>query len=301
MYLELAESIYGNDHTEPTSSGEVQFNCPYCINIRHKADHDHKLYLNIYSGLYYCFKCGSRGKLLPDESARSSNKSKLYKLLADDTNEVAPSELFLLPNQLARYNELTYNYLRSRGLTEEDMDYYSIRAGSLLDNLYTGRVVIPNHIIRVGADFTDMLVARSIDPKVDKRWKYLNPKGSNKSRSVFNLHRIPENPSRIIITEGVFSSISAGRDAVATYGKLVSDDQIRMIIAKNPKRVYVMLDHDAEHQAVALATQLNQVLPDVYYVKLEDDRDPSDLGYEMTQRVIENQSIKISRLSKLII
>jgi hypothetical protein len=289
-YFNAVESKFGIDHSDPNSQGEVTYNCPYCEEIRGKKDTKHKMYVNINTGLYYCFKCGSAGSVGTNDSTYTKNVSRefLLNIFQEDVDNSISNHKYLLPITRAQNHPDALSYLTSRGLSISDIEYYDIRLGSTLDGLYPNRVVVPNEVV---GSFTDMLVARSIDPNCDKRWKYLNPVGSRKTNHVFNLHRIPNNSERIIVAEGVFSAIACGRDAVATYGKVMSDTQLQMIINKKPQSVYIIYDYDAQDLSKSTASRLSRYLKNVYYVPLYDDRDPSDLGHDQVVQLINTQSI----------
>lgn len=287
-YYYIAELSFGQDHTEPSYKGEIQYCCPFCESVRGKKDKSYKLYVNINSGKYHCFKCNTNGRLrLSDEVVSYVKTNNLDRLSVK--KESAKSDYpYVLPTTKASDNPNALNYLIRRGYSKEIADFYNIRYASIIDSLYPGRIVVPN-IVKGG--FTDMLVARSIDPNIDKRWKYLNPSGSDKRNIVFNLHR-NINSDKLIITEGVFSAMSCGVNGVATYGKLVSNEQISQIVKSKPKEVYVMLDFDAQNESFNLAKTLSRYLPNskVYYVELLDNRDPNDLGYSGVMNAIRTQS-----------
>ena len=141
---------------------------------------------------------------------------------------------------------------------------------------------------------TDMFVARYIReiPKdaqgKDMIPRYLNPFGDNRRKCVFNLHRIPKGVP-IIITEGSLTAISAGSNAIATYGKYVTDSQLKTILSNQPSSIYVNLDPDAYESAVALCDKLLRMTSvPIYLVVLPDDKDANDLGHEDYMKYIIN-------------
>ena len=204
-YYNIAELNFGKDHTVPSYSGEIQYCCPFCKSIRGKEDKSYKLYVNVYSGKYHCFKCNTNGRLKMSGELIEYVKSNTLDRLSNLTDDMDTDEFkYVLPLTRASDHPIALAYLISRGYNKEIADYYDIRFSGLLDSLYTDRIIVPN---RVNNGFTDMLVARSIDPNIDKRYKYKNPTNSSKSKVVFNLHR-NQNSDVLIITEGVFSAMS---------------------------------------------------------------------------------------------
>ena len=82
-----------------------------------------------------------------------------------------------------------------------------------------------------------------------------------------------------ITDEGAINSIIAGDDSVATFGKYVSDDQLNMILKKEPEKIYVSLDTDAREQAEKLCSRIVELTSsEVYLVELPEGKDASDLG-----------------------
>jgi phage gp37-like protein len=93
------------------------------------------------------------------------------------------------------------------------------------------------------------------------------------------------------MNEGAINSIIAGNDSIATYGKHVSDNQLRAILAKRPQKLYVSLDTDAENIAEELCSRIKAIsdtkvylveLPSVWSEKDKKQKglDASDLGKE---------------------
>jgi DNA-binding LacI/PurR family transcriptional regulator len=143
--------------------------------------------------------------------------------------------------------------------------------------------------------WTDMYNARTF---INDPVRYKNPFSSKRNQIVFNLFRIKENCDRIILNEGAINSIIAGPDSVASFGKYISDEQLKMIIDKHPARIYVSLDTDAREKAEKLCNKLLSLSnSEIYLVELPDNKDASDLGregynyYIDTAKRYTNQSI----------
>ena len=105
----------------------------------------------------------------------------------------------------------------NRGFTMEQLLYYDLRVGTL--DMEFGRVIIPNQVSKL--IYRDFYAARSF---IGQEPKYHNPFGINKSQIVFNLHRIKENDT-IILVEGPLTAIAAGYHAVASLAKALSAEQ----------------------------------------------------------------------------
>ena len=298
--LDFVISTFGEDYIE-TNKNEIRYDCPFCEEKRGKSDGDHKFYVNIDTLYYFCFKCETKGKLRISDKLSSllgkSNSEVYSEILSYVEKEGAVVEkekeesFYKIPVQSALSRESAREYLLGRGLSEKDIRYYNIRLGGVSDKNFFGRVIVPNDIYK--GIWTDMYVGRAYLKSIPEEYKYINPNKSESNGSVFHLSKIPENPERIIITEGVFSAISAGKEGVAVYGKYVSNVQLKRILAKNPKRIYECLDPDAEEQGRKLCKRINRVYSgELYRIPMPEETDPNDMGYEKFQDFLENNSRK---------
>lgn len=283
--LELIKSKFGDDF-KTASHGEVTFNCPFCLSKRGKADNDHKLYVNTNSLKFHCFKCGTSGRLKSVNYEESSYGvyEKLLKLKEVDLPVTDEEEnVFYLPMTKIQRGTVAYDYCIKRGITEDLINYYDIRLG--VDDL-TGRIVIPNNVYN--HCWCDMYSARSIMNQIPK---YKNPIGAKKNEMVFNLKNIQENQDKVIIVEGVITAISGGKDCVAVYGCHPTIKQIRQIVDKHPKSIYCCLDGDEAGQSgmMPLLEMLSGIYNGkIYYVKMPEDQDACDMGYERFRKYIEH-------------
>lgn len=285
---------------------EYVYKCPFCTDRGKSPDLKGKLYVNNKSLKYHCFRCGKSGRLIVNSSTvnliPTPSNSELISKLEEQVNisagiSLPEDRIVKLEYEIPRFYPLPgsqeYNYLKSRGISDYLIKRYDIRIGSIVSK-YAYRVIIPNRVIQKdeNSDLTDMFVARYIFdiPKNEEgRYlvqRYLNPFGANRRKVVFNLHRIKENQP-IIITEGCFTAISAGLNAVATYGKLVTNDQINQILAKKPSRLYINLDPDAYYSdTLKLCSRINKRLPELplYIVRFNKEEgehvDASDMTKE---------------------
>lgn len=294
---EYVISQLGDDYLD-AGQYHLRYQCPECKELG-KTYSDYKLYVNygpkyqrgkVRGGWCFCQRCNFKVKL-PLDTLFESNSEAIDILMkygfADDCSDEEEEEesWFMIPSTKPVPGTTAWDYIVSRGITPGDIDFYDIRVPELKDNkLFFGRFIVPNQV--KGKIFTDMYVARTYvnDPR-----RYKNPASSERNHIVFNLHRIPENCDRVIINEGCINSIVAGRDSVATFGKYVSDEQLDMILAKHPKKVYVSLDLDAHDKAVDLCRRIRNKTDkvEVYLMEFDDDRDASDLGRYEYMKVLE--------------
>lgn len=114
----------------------------------------------------------------------------------------------------------------------------------------------------------------------------------SKNNTVFNLNNAKK-ANKIVIHEGVFNSFMTPGCGVATFGKMVTDEQVKLILdaTKEQKQpIFMFLDTDAWQQMIASANKIKQMEPnrDVYYVYSGLDDDANDLGVERVQELINN-------------
>lgn len=295
-------SQLGEDYID-AGNYEMRYQCPFCMDQGLRYD-DYKFYITYKSkkkpnghwtkaGTYWCHRCESTGIIQMDSlltqgsNSDASNYLEAYMkaLSGNESDSEEESDYYLIPKNIPMPGTLAWDYLISRGITPADMSFYNIRIPGLHDeSKFKGRIIIPNKVI--SNIWTDLYVARTF---IDDPVRYKNPSSSKAHDIVFNLHRIPDNPERIILNEGAINSIIAGTDSIATYGKHVSDIQLNQILQKHPKRLYVSLDTDAENIAEELCRRIKSLSDTKLYllelpqVWSESDKkykglDASDLG-----------------------
>lgn len=277
--LDAIISNLGDDYVNATQNN-IAYRCPFC-----EADGDthtdRKLYVSYDNMKYLCFRCGRTGKINLDDGLASNTD--FYKYLAGYMEETTESdedeeELFFIPKYKPVRGSQAYDYIISRGISEEAMEYYDIRVPSINQPHLFGRFIIPNQV--QGKVFTDLYMARTY---INDPVRYKNSQGAKRNQIVFNLHRIPDNPDYIIIQEGALNAIIAGKLSVATMGKFVSEYQIQAILRKNPKMIICSLDTDAYKYTIRLCKRLKELRPNlpVYIVNLPEGKDAGDLKHDL--------------------
>jgi DNA primase len=186
-----------------------------------------------------------------------------------------------------------WDYLLERGLTPSDIKYYGIGVG--LQGKVSGRVIVPTF-----DDFGDVIfwTARSY---TDSEIRYINPVGEIRKRALFDISRASRE-REIVVTEGVFSAMAVGRGAVATFGKLVTNEQVWLLVEAYRREhcgsIAVALDGDARSENHDLARRLTSFGCRVRVVDLPDDRDPADVGREDFSRLLA-QAPRFSSLESI--
>lgn len=259
------------------SKGSISYCCPYCEQLVGKPDTKFRLGIDIKTTLYNCFRCHTHGILFRN---KLSNSEKIipfllqyYTIQKEDKNELNSNKLIEFNNVIPiQKNSEAYKYLKSRNITDEQINYYHLMTG-INENL--GRIMIPNVIV---GKWTDFYQGRSY---LDMNPKYLNPDSVDKSTTVFNLYNQSQNQDKVYIVEGVFSAIRAGKDVISIYGSAPSDIQIDLINNYNFKEIYCCLDGDkpgviGNNKLASMLFKKNS--SKIYMVKLPEFKDPADLG-----------------------
>lgn len=251
---------------------EYRFNCPFCVENRGDPDTKGHLFVNEKYGIYHCYRCGAAGKISSEDSSGyspevvASNEELLQSMISVLSEEKEMIDI-LIPRKKALEDKSARLYLNGRGFTDEVIDLYDLRVGGIYSNLL-GYVVIPNQVkLEV---MTDMYCARSF---VGSKPKYRNPIESRSSLCVYNLHRVEQYPDRMIVCEGAFNAMAAGKDAVALYGKECSEAKLSKFLSKRPKKIIVNLDLDARNKAYELADRIKKRDPSIEVRVLLIDRE----------------------------
>lgn len=273
---------------------EFRWNCPFCEESGKRPDSKRHLYANPSKGVFICHRCGKAGKanvLLrrfgirePERYVYDATLDEVWEMLASvgipakgEVVEETPIDMPMVPVEKGM---LSYAYLKKRfGSRQVDkaIKRYRLSVGT---GFYRNRVIVPTY------HHGDLVffVARSI---LDEEPKYLNPKGRSRRKYLFGYDRAKKAACRgwrIVVTEGVFSAMSVdlalghGFAAVATFGKYVTRQQLRLIADVSRGKVLVMLDADAQNEAQQCAAGLKALgVGDVLVCELPEGTDPDDM------------------------
>lgn len=228
--------------------------CPSCGKEGHT-------YIRKHDGKTICFKCGRKWSILfllaqllhatereayehlygtgaGDAILKPLDLSLLFGK-RDDGEVEAPQPVTLGIDFLGIENSPeAVSYVVSRGVTSPDI----ITAYDLRYHYMMNAVIFP--IKRDGIVYGWQ--ARKIAPKPDEL-RLISSSGLNKSDFLLNYDRA-RNSSGIIMTEGPFDCMKVdiyGMGAVCSFGKQISQSQIKQILESKAERVYVGLDPDA--------------------------------------------------------
>jgi len=279
------EDLLGEHGLHYPNKGQISFNCPVCDEDRNK----HNLEINYVNNVYKCWSCGdidgthgSLGKLF--DKYGNKKLKKLYNVLKPET--VQPKQKrtkkLTLPEGFTLFTESSpvypvrrqaYNYLKSRGITDEIIKKYNI--GFCDRGSHTGRIVVPSYNSEGELNY---YIARSWDPM--SRAKYKNPQ-DEKDKIIFWENLIDWNKD-VYLVEGAFDGLFV-ENSIPMLGKHMSELLFETIYTKAKGDVIICLDADAWDNSVKLYHELNggELWGKIKLIKLPDDSDIADLRGEI--------------------
>jgi len=281
ILLEILCDILGDPEKSYPSKNQYGFNCPECGLDEHKGN----LEINIEKFVWRCWACsdvndthGHLGKFF--DKYGTKKQKKLFNVLRPD--ELKPIEkktlklklpehftLFKDSNPIYPVYKQAYNYLKSRGITNDIIEKYGI--GFCDKGSHSGRIVVPSYNINGELNY---YIARSWD--VNSRAKYKNPQ-AEKDKIIFNESLINWEKD-IYLVEGVFDSFFLP-NSIPMLGKHMSELLFNTIYDKVKGDITIALDGDAYKDALKLYHELNggSLYGKIKIVKLPVDKDVCDL------------------------
>ena len=279
-YEKEAIKRFGKNFIRTSKEGELVFPCPKCG--LHKEE---KLYVSTKTGMFHCFRCDYKGRL--------ESTPKLSDVINGDTltiekKKATDKNVYLMPFHREKLTDEQLTALYNRGITDSDIKFYNITGGK--------RIQIPNLVIGNLSDLICMWEWRK--DKISKtNPKYLYTEDVKKSRVLFNSHNLKQKES-VILCEGIFNAITAGKNGVASYGKNLSDYQLNLLLEKQPKSITIAYDPDLPGVtgSVKVIDALKKVkyVGDVYYILLPENKDVNDLGKENFIDYLQCNRVKIN-------
>lgn len=289
-------------------ASEFAWCCPLCVEHGEgRDDTRYRLTVNPFkkeshgvfstSGFFFCFNCGAKGtvdtllkklglKFEADAPSWDCILRGLWDASEVKKDTVEPQEVTTFPCDvfMPQPGMKAYKYLvEERGITLGEIVEYGIKVGT---RKYADRVFLPSYDEEGQMDFW---VARAVTKDVFGP-KYLAAPNMPRKRRVYRYYDVLRGLRKkafdsVVVTEGTISALKAGLNAVATYGKYVSPEQVEMLAAmqtkaKVPVRYVVALDGDALAYSMRLARRLFARGLDTSVVMLPADHDPASLPPE---------------------
>ena len=289
-----------------TNSDEVRFCCfkSVCLNSNTK-DTKYHMFVNPHNGRYFCHRCDKGGKLsyllkslgLPTENDPLSAWSQIINSFIygtpRDTWEDTPRARAPIDMYKMLDGSEAMQYCLNRGITPARLEFYDVGIGTARmmeipkekKGLYAGagRVVFPDY-----SKSGDIVywVARSYTGRHPAKYKNAEVPRVDQ---IFNLGRLEKRgyKNRLIICEGPISAILAGYDAVCTYGKHVSGEQVQRLIDFKANEYIIAFDGDAIPTGVSLASRLFMRGAPVRFIKFDrPEDDPASVGTDRMRELV---------------
>lgn len=281
--LKILKDIFGYCYK---SGHEWLFYCPVC------KHHKPKMSVNLDKNVFKCWVCAYSGSSVFRIVRRFGNflqrqeweeldgvvdlSVSLYDQMFGDVEEddeqiiSLPEEFRSLCNKKVPISSApARNYLKSRGVTKEDILRWKI--GYCATGPYAERVVIPsfNKDGRV-----NYFIARTYG----KGYKYKNPEGASKDIIFNHLYVDWKNPVHLV--EGAFDAIQAGNAIPLLQCSLREDSKLFQEITRHDTPIYIALDPEAEKEAMDLIKSLLEYDVECYKVDISGEEDVAAMGKE---------------------
>lgn len=289
-----------------SSGNAVVDRCPFCGRAG-------KLEIKIGKGkrfgLWNCWTCRTRGgavALIAEvEGISFKAAARIVKGRRSDLVDEEPEELdedldarlvIPLPDEFVPcYDEAADKftipvYLRDRGVSRPIMRRFGI--GFCNDGPYARRVIVP-----VRCDGSETFVARHVS---DGRPPYLTPGITGAPRLLFGFDLV-EPGTDLVLVEGVFDAlrlIRFGFTAVATLGKVITEDQATLVRRLAPRSITLALDPDAIADAHEATTRFALDAP-VKVAEFPEGVDPGDSTLGQAREALDNSRPSAGRLDAL--
>jgi len=259
--------------------GWTNIQCLFC------GDNSNHLGINPEGSAFNCHICGESGfitKLIKEIDGGSWIKAdRVYHSFLLSPEDIKETLLLSLPTQIKLPGEDALpipknakSYLKKRRFSPEYLiNKYDLRFGGV-HGPYKFRLIIPFYFNHTLITFSSLGFAE----KQNLKYKHQQAGEAiiDPSRMIYNIDSVKD---RMILVEGITDVWRIGDGCCSTQGKIVTYEQITMILQKGIKKVLVMFDSDAVNESKETATQLAGVIPSVEFIEYKDlwMGDPDDL------------------------
>lgn len=271
---------------------EQAHHCPFCHH------HKKKLQVNLETQQWHCWVCDAKGKriqgLLKKLHVDSHKLKKVYEIYGDDyvvySNDSEEEKIELrLPNEFKSllvepkginptFRKVKH-YADVRGITKEDIIRYNI--GYCDSGLYNGRIIIPSYD---SDNKLNYFIARSVFE--DEPYKYKNPPVS---KNVIMFENQINWNEPITIVEGAFDAMAVKRNAIPILGKFIPKKLMDSIYKKEVKHINILLDKDAQQQALHYVVQLGNQGIEVRNI-IPSDKDAGEMGFSRVNQILKEST-----------
>jgi len=283
--VDLISDFLGEPKRVYEHQSQVSWDCPVCDEGRRKGN----LEVNVEKSVFHCWSCGDSegthgplGKLF--DLYGNKKQKKLYEVFRPEAFKPKEKKyiklklpddfkLFKDVNPIHPVRRQAYNYLQSRGITDDIIEKYKIGFCGTGD--HAGRIIVPSYDSFGKLNY---YIARSWYPNTES--KYKNPE-AEKDKIIFNESLINWNQD-IYLVEGVFDGFFVP-NSIPMLGKHMSVLLFETIYQKAMGNIIICLDADAWPNSVKLFHELNGggLYGKIKVIKLPGESDIADLRGEI--------------------
>lgn len=274
---------------KPTRSGQFIADCPLCGKEQH-------FYISRKTQMWDCKKCHEYGSiykllrlldktyLLAGSTIEEKERIESIREMTKDIVNNDDTELSELPVKKMpvgwKVSDKSTKYLLSRGITPEDCKRYNIGATDMFRK-YENYVLIP---IYDGGEIKGFLGRYGARKVPEDKLRYNNSIGTEFAELLFGYDEINNNTSTVILVEGVFDKIAVDKvlhlwedddvKCVCTFGKKISDKQIKKLMLKGVTNVILLYDFDAVKEIKKYGLELEKYfVTSITYTSTKKDID----------------------------
>ena len=288
LLVNLVNTVLGAG--KRTARGNQAYHCPFCNHHKPKLEVNFTENKKGYNP-FQCWVCGKKGKTIrslfkalkvsPDKFVELSKLVKtgshVEDVIVENIVELPKEFIPLFPDDKTIKWKQAYYYLKSRGITNDDIIKYNI--GYCTFGRYQNMIIIPSYD---KDGILNYFTGRSFEQ--DPFIKYRNPECS---RDIIPFELFINWDSPLVLCEGPFDAMAIKRNAIPLLGKNIQSNLLKRIVQSTVKKIYIALDTDAIKQALKHCEYLLNQGKEVYLVEL-DGKDPSDLGFSYFTKLIQN-------------
>lgn len=261
---------------------QVQVNCPFCEARGLSRNTTYKLGIHLDKEVYHCFRCDAKGKL----STLFPNliSTPPVKPVESTVEGLEPlPEMVDLKDLKYPWTDIVYGFLNEKGFPAATLAHKVFFVDSYKKKEYSfgPRLIFPIYQSGKYRGFQARTVYKNTDPK------YIGASGMDRKSILYNYDTAFKQGEQLVLTEGFFDQIRVGDSAVATLGKIITDEQIRLIKLGSFKRVVVFLDDDAKDEAKENANKLKKYF--TTYIATPTKHDPGGMTRIEIQQLFNNK------------
>lgn len=302
--LNLLERVLGK--SSRGNHGNYKFVCPFHVS---NPPGKKKLEINLENQNWSCWTCKNINKTSGKTIKSLFNKLELPEEYFKELKFIIPNnktkQVEIQPNQVELPKEFTsildniyfeskktknlkqifanksFNYLKNRGITEQDIKKYNI--GYCFEGIYEGRIIIPSYNEKGKLNY---FMARDITDSSYQ--KYKNPVVKNDDIIGMELYINWNLP--IVLVEGIFDFLTLKRNCIPLFGKNISEALMKKIVTSKIKKIYIALDKDAIKDSLKYCEELMKMGKEIYLVEL-DGKDINSIGFNHFLEILEKTPI----------